>query len=569
MRRLEALGLVCGWIAVTGAGCGGDVQVAGRSCTDAVPCPAPFVCAANATCQSPCEGNADCPSDKMCMSGLCLDMTFEQACSSQQDCADTDVCRAGLCEPAANAECQNAAECQNPGVCQAAAGATCETGRCRYPAQQCDAVPGAECSGADDVFRSYAAGTCAAVSGACEYPVTETACAGCAATCLEPCRDLSCPDLSGGCQTGGHCVPQALPQPAECEYETAADGIACTDESGGAGNCSAGRCLACTQDTHCDDNNPCTQDTCDVGAGTCSHPAQAGSCDDGNLCTTGDACAAGLCRGSAVSCNAQPGECYEAAGACNGASGVCEYPAKTGGVACTADQQACTRDVCDGNGACIHPPQTSGAGCDDGNICSHSDRCNGNGACQGTAIVCDDGFGVCGAARSCDGSPQCAEVFPTSSTSCDDNNLCTHTDACNGFGSCQGTGYSCNDTDICTSDVCDGGGSCSNTAGPPSGLAPTGGAIISRQDVILVWGSCATATEYELEIQYQRADLSWRPYVIYPETGTNKTFYPCSSQSPAAPCNSDFRFRVRAFSGGAWGPNSGWATFHWANCRAC
>ncbi len=503
------------------------------------------------------------------MSGLCLDMTWQQTCSGQQDCPDAEVCRAGLCEPVSAAECETAAECQTPGVCQTLEGVTCETGRCLYRALRCEDVPAPECTGANDSFKTYAAGSCSASTGLCEYPVTEVECANCSATCLEPCRDLSCPDLEGGCQTAGRCVPQELPQPAQCEYETAPAGAACTEANGGAGNCNSGRCLACTNDSHCDDNNPCTQDVCDVSAGTCSQSPQAGSCDDGNLCTSGDTCMAGLCRGTAISCGTAPGECYAAAGTCNAASGQCEYPAKSGGTACTADQEVCTRDVCDGNGACTHPPQISGATCDDGQICSHSDRCNGNGACQGTTIVCDDAFGVCGAARSCDGTPQCAEVFPTSSTGCDDNNLCSHTDTCNGFGGCQGTGYSCNDSDICTADVCDGIGGCTNVPGPPTGLAPTAGATVSRQDVILVWGSCATATQYELEIQYQRADLTWRAYVTYTETGTNKTFYPCSSQSPAAPCNSDFRFRIRAFSGGTWGPNSGWATFHWANCRAC
>ena len=176
---------------------------------------------------------------------------------------------------------------------------------------------------------------------------------------------------------------------------------------------------------------------------------------------------------------------------------------------------------------------------------------------------------MCGASRVCDGSPRCAESFPGGGTSCDDGQACTHSDRCNGAGGCQGTGYSCNDGDVCTQDSCDGNGGCTHTPTAPNGLAPTGGASVGRQDVTLVWSPCATATEYEVQIQYQAADTTWRAYFTYNETANNKTFYPCSSQSPAAPCNSNFRFRVRARTGGSFGPYSGWATFFWANCRAC
>jgi len=47
----------------------------------------------------------------------------------------------------------------------------------------------------------------------------------------------------------------------------------------------------------CDDDNPCTQDSCEVFS--CKHVPISGSCDDGDPCTLADHCAGGYCAGSA------------------------------------------------------------------------------------------------------------------------------------------------------------------------------------------------------------------------------------------------------------------------------
>jgi hypothetical protein len=85
----------------------------------------------------------------------------------------------------------------------------------------------------------------------------------------------------------------------------------------------------------CDDQNPCTVDSCDPATGTCLHTPV--NCDDGN---------------------------------------------------------DCTRDFCDpASGACKHDPLV-GASCDDGNACTQDDRCvqttTGGVVCQGTPVDCDD-----------------------------------------------------------------------------------------------------------------------------------------------------------------------------------
>ncbi|MBY0279649.1 hypothetical protein K2Z84_30310 [Candidatus Binatia bacterium] len=109
-------------------------------------------------------------------------------------------------------------------------------------------------------------------------------------------------------------------------------------------------------------------DVCSAGS-----ECESGSCIDGVCCNTacgdGDAsdCQAcsiaaggtadGTCTllSSATVCRASEGEC-DAAETCNGSSPSCpaDVPAPAG-TACSADDTACTTDVCDGSGACTHP----------------------------------------------------------------------------------------------------------------------------------------------------------------------------------------------------------------------
>jgi len=70
--------------------------------------------------------------------------------------------------------------------------------------------------------------------------------------------------------------------------------------------------------------------TCDPATGGCSNPNKADgtACDDGNLCTQNDACQAGTCTGTAVTCTAQD-DCH-AVGTCSPITGTCNNPAKAG-----------------------------------------------------------------------------------------------------------------------------------------------------------------------------------------------------------------------------------------------
>ena len=79
----------------------------------------------------------------------------------------------------------------------------------------------------------------------------------------------------------------------------------------------------------------------------------------------------------------------------------------------------------------------SGATCDDGDVCTYGDRCGGQGICTGTPITCEDDAEQCGASKSCNGTDTCTVTYPPLGTSCNDGELCTFDDACDGQGACM------------------------------------------------------------------------------------------------------------------------------------
>jgi hypothetical protein len=91
--------------------------------------------------------------------------------------------------------------------------------------------------------------------------------------------------------------------------------------------------VECTVDGHCDDSNPCTDDTCDSGVCVFTN-------DDNNTCTDENQCTDDWCE-----------------------SGVCESTPEPAGTPCN-DGLFCTAvDECDGNGSCVGNGDPSSPGC--------------------------------------------------------------------------------------------------------------------------------------------------------------------------------------------------------------
>ena len=187
----------------------------------------------------------------------------------------------------------------------------------------------------------------------------------------------------------------------------------------------------CDLDSECDDNNPCTVDSCEIWS--CKHDeaaAQGMDCDDGDACTGEDAC---------------------------GPNGQC-LPGEP--VDC-ADDDPCTLDSCDSQEGCQHAPADNGAQCDDQDPCTLDDECQAQ-ECAGTPVVCDDGdpctYDFCGEV-----SGECL-TSGLSGIPCDDGDDCTTGDECSGGKCLGGAAKDCDDSNPCTDDSCALGIGCINAA---------------------------------------------------------------------------------------------------------
>ncbi|MBM4398401.1 MAG: hypothetical protein FJ087_22260, partial [Deltaproteobacteria bacterium] len=232
---------------------------------------------------------------------------------------------------------------------------------------------------------------------------------------LPDCDDED-PCTADSCDPKKGCV-HAAASGAPCE-----DGDPCT-----LGDfCEAGKCRSSGTKVNCDDQNPCTSDGCDE-SGKCFHLPNDLPCDDRNPCTVGDFCSLGAC---------QPG----------------------GGDLPCADDKLCTDDACVPPIGCVHTPNN--AACTDGDACTMGDRCMSGVCVPGDLVAaCDDAnpctFDACSPSQGC--------VFtPDEGRPCDDGNPCTVDDECGLDGTCQGLSNECDDGNRCTREICLGGGQCAH-----------------------------------------------------------------------------------------------------------
>ncbi len=202
----------------------------------------------------------------------------------------------------------------------------------------------------------------------------------------------------------------------------------------------------------CNDQNPCTTDSCNFATGLCRYvPNDGASCNDGNACTGDDVCAAGQCTGQMIVCN---------------------------------DENPCTDDMCDPATGCYYPPDDSNF-CADGDLCDGNETCAGGQCMPGTPTDCSDGRSCsvdscdpasgecshdlsgcgCNSDLDCDDSNLCTDDSCNMDTglcsnvaddtnSCNDGNACTGDDVC-AAGQCTGQAIVCNDENPCTDDMCD------------------------------------------------------------------------------------------------------------------
>lgn len=428
-------------------------------CDDGNPCTTSS-CGPGGTCiHTPVSNGTACTDNNLCTgvgTGATPDQCIDGQCvpGSPRNCDDGNICTTNYCDAQLGClKTNNSNPCDNGDPCTR--NDYCQGGVCR-------AGPSVTCDDSNPCTHNR----CGAAEGGCYYPPVS--------------NGVTCNADNNVCTVGDQCI--------------------------------GGVCTVGTGSPNCNDNNPCTVDSCDPVLG-CRNIAQAGlPCEDGNICTVGDSCSAnGTCLSGAtrrncddgnpctndscvdfVGCSNQPisGPTCDDGNACTVGttclSGVC-----TGGSARNCDDgNPCTVNSCDPVLGCTAVPR--GGACDDGNPCTVGDMCQPSGdsaICvpgsqplncddgnQCTDTYCDPGFGCRTTARH--GMP------------CNDGNACTTNDTCEHTTCKGGPPRNCDDGNDCTQNTCDPAIGCINT--PLSG--PSGSPSCSDGDPCTINDYCDNGT---------------------------------------------------------------------------
>ncbi|MBI5611393.1 MAG: hypothetical protein HY902_21150, partial [Deltaproteobacteria bacterium] len=348
-----------------------------------------------------CDDGNWCTAGDACQAGQCVPGTSTCSCQKDSDCKDDgDLCNGvPYCDktsgtptcklnPATVKSCPTVddtpclqTKCEGKtGACKktpvnylqscsddnpCTAGDTCDaSGQCQSGVKLCECENDAECDKLDD--GDFCNGRWYCDKTVQPFFVCKPK-ANSAVVCPKVddtvCAKNTCQAKSGLCAL----VPTGTGQPCD-------DGSACTSGD----SCAVGLCSGATVD--CDDQNPCTQESCSTTVG-CVHTANTAPCSDGSACTVGDHCQNAACLpGTVTDCN-DNNPCT--ADSCEAASGCANL---VGPTTCS-DGDACTTEACVG-AVCVKQPVV----CDDGNPCT-SDACEASSGCFHASAPgsCDDG----------------------------------------------------------------------------------------------------------------------------------------------------------------------------------
>jgi hypothetical protein len=335
------------------------------------------------------SGNA-CGTCQVCNAGSCDPRAVGAVCSgghcaAGNTCCTENACIKGTsCVASADANCgSNGNTCVDCGQC-----GTCSGGECADREGSCD--DGDPCTENDTCSNGTCAGTeidvddgnpctidaCSAESGVTHTSLDEgEACPDDGSVCTSGER---CTDEDGDDETPRVCLPETgttcfddnpcTSDAVDCDTNTCPYAPVANDEPCSSNNrciieesCQDGTCTG--EDRNCNDDNPCTTDSCEPDvtdpdadpATGCKHVPRTASCDDGNPCTEDDECSAGQCEGTPKECTALD-ECH-GIGTCDPGTGQCTDPQLQDGTGCE-NTGRCEEGRCMGGTS----PATGGAG---------------------------------------------------------------------------------------------------------------------------------------------------------------------------------------------------------------
>lgn len=228
---------------------------------------------------------------QVCNAVVCNEAT--DACEEQQVggrcndglfCTIDEACDAGACVSAIGPDCSDGVYCT-------ADGCNDETNDCHNSPDNSLCQDELFCNGVEicDPLNNCGPGTDPCDDGlAC----TIDSCDEAGDSCTHTPQTVLCDDglYCNGietCTTNSGCRPGINP----CD-----DGFACTVDACNENN---DICTHAANGAACTDNNPCTDDACDLALG-CQHVSNTAPCDDGDPTTCHDVCAATACTGTPV-----------------------------------------------------------------------------------------------------------------------------------------------------------------------------------------------------------------------------------------------------------------------------
>ncbi|MCO4761573.1 MAG: hypothetical protein KC502_08725 [Myxococcales bacterium] len=325
----------------SGACSGGVADVNGASCTDGSPCTKGDLCT-DGKCVSGkdngCDDNNPCTKDsceasKTCKHQAAADKT---KCDDGNPCSEPSACAAGKCEAgkakADGGKCDDAKPCTTGDKCAAGkcagtaavVGTACDDGNVCSKADKCDFQGG--CIGTSVTCNDGETCTldkCHPATGKCAHadrPDGASCSDGASCTQSDKCVKAKCQGTKkangSACSDGNTCTTGDKCDSGACKGVPAAskNGQSCSDDDPCTLNttCDGGKCKGDKVKSACDDNNPCTLDSCtpttDVPPpggplpggpidAACDYKptAEGATCDDGDNCSSASACKKGQC----------------------------------------------------------------------------------------------------------------------------------------------------------------------------------------------------------------------------------------------------------------------------------
>eukprot|EP01062_Namystynia_karyoxenos_P069337 TRINITY_DN64849_c0_g1_i1.p1 TRINITY_DN64849_c0_g1~~TRINITY_DN64849_c0_g1_i1.p1 ORF type:complete len:4109 (+),score=1223.61 TRINITY_DN64849_c0_g1_i1:127-12327(+) len=414
-------------------------------------------------------------------------------------CTGVNLCDGVTCRPQS--------QCHEPGVCDYQTGrcsapfknfaTPCDDGDSRTTGDRCDGkgtcegvdlCAGVRCPAIDDCHDP---GTCDHQTGSCSAPNKADG---------TDCDDADMTSVNDRCQ-GGKCVGEKKCGGQQCTTQRKCYIGWCEVVKGATAKDDVNQCSEKPGqlDVPCDDEDDTTKDdTCvlsvDLGCTTgcdsscdasCDAAGGAG-CDDGcddscdTDCSPPPAPPGGfeaVCKGDKkclnVTCPA-PNECHEE-GVCEPTTGQCKPVFKPDDTQCDDADPQTVGDVCKGggcagvnlclgkscpaisqchqvgkcnfaDGSCSSEPMPNGHNCDDGNVKTVNDKCDGKGKCIGEDLCSPNGVAKkCDPRHSCENpgtcnylTGKCEWSLRSKGLPCDDGDAKTVGDKCSDRGLCIG-----------------------------------------------------------------------------------------------------------------------------------